>query len=469
MNIKQLSDFVNQTWEQSIVPSLCEYIRIPNKSPSFDPQWETNGHMEKAVELMVNWCKQQNIANLQLTVHRLPGRTPLLVLEIPGQIEETILLYGHLDKQPEMTGWDPELGPWKPVLKNDRLYGRGGADDGYALFASLTAIKGLQQQNIPHARCVILIEASEESGSPDLPFYVEHLTHEIGTPDLVICLDSGCGNYDQLWCTTSLRGNIVGELKVEILTEGVHSGAASGIAPSSFRIVRQLLKRLEDENTGEILLDDLKVVIPAERIEQAKLVAETMGDKVWQELPFIKDAKPVSSNNYELIINRTWKAALSFTGIGGVPSLENAGNVLRPSTTAKLSMRLPPTCDAKKAAMAMKQILETNPPYNAQVTFIIREGAAPGWNAPVIQNWLKQSLNEASQTYYGKPALYWGEGGTIPFMGMLGEKFPKAQFVITGVLGPKSNAHGPNEFLHITMAKNLTCCVAQIIADHYRK
>ncbi len=467
MNTNQLTDFITQTWEQSILPTLCDYIRIPNKSPAFDPDWQKNGYMDKAVELMVNWCKQQNMPELKINVQRLPGRTPLLMLEIPGKIDKTILLYGHLDKQPEMTGWNPDLNPWQPVLKNERLYGRGGADDGYALFAALTAIKALREQNISHARCVILIEASEESGSPDLPFYVEHLAQEIGIPDLVICLDSGCGNYDQLWCTTSLRGNIVGELKVEILTEGVHSGAASGIVPSSFRILRQLLSRLENENTGEILLEDLKVTIPAERIEQAKIAAQTLGDKTWQEFPFVSGGKPVTSDYYELIINRTWKAALAFTGIGDIPNLENAGNVLRPQTTAKLSMRIPPTCEPQKAAAAIKKLLETAPPYNAKVSFTTRAGVAQGWNAPVMQNWLKQSVNNASQTYFGKPVLYWGEGGTIPFMGMLGEKFPQAQFVITGVLGPKSNAHGPNEFLHIPMAKKLTCCVAQIIAEHY--
>lgn len=469
MNIQQLFNFIDQKWEQSIIPVLHDYIRIPNKSPTFDPNWQSNGHMEKAVELMVDWCKQQNVANLEINVHRLPGKTPLLMLEIPGETKETILLYGHLDKQPEMTGWSEGLGPWQPVLKGDRLYGRGGADDGYALFAALTAIKGLQEQQIPHARCVILIEASEESGSRDLPAYVDHLAEKIGTPSLVICLDSGCGNYSQLLCTTSLRGSISGELKVEILTEGVHSGAASGIAPSSFRILRQLLTRLENENTGEMLLDDLKVAVPAERLEQAKSVAAALKDSIWQDLPFVPGARPMAADNLESILNKTWRPTLSLTGIDGVPSVENAGNVLRPYTTVKLSVRTPPTCDAKKAAAAIKKLLETNPPYNARVSFTLREQANSGWNAPPMQDWLKKSMNEASLDFFNKPVLYWGEGGTIPFMGMLGAKFPQAQFVITGVLGPHSNAHGPNEFLHIPMAKKLTGCVAKIVADHYQK
>ena len=465
MDQKLITTFINDIWDSSIIPTLCEYIRIPNKSPAFDPNWQSHGYMEKAVELAANWCKQQAVKDMQLSIHRLPDRTPVLLLDIPGQSDKTILLYGHLDKQPEMTGWDADLDPWKPVIKNNRLYGRGGADDGYAVFAAVTAIKALQTQNIPHARCVILIETCEESGSYDLPYYVDHLQTEIGTPDLVICLDSGCGNYEQMWCTTSLRGMVVGELKVEILTEGVHSGSASGIVPSSFRILRQLLSRVENENTGEILLEALHTNIPDDRLTQAKAVADTLKDNIWQDFPFVKNAKPVTQKNLDLVLNHTWKPALSITGMAGIPPLENAGNVLRPQTTAKLSFRLPPTCHAEQAGIKIKNILEANPPYAAKVEFKI-QSSTNGWNAPVMAKWLEKAVNKASQDYFNKPALYWGEGGSIPFMGMLGEKFPQAQFVITGVLGPHSNAHGPNEFLDLPTAKRITGCIASIIADH---
>jgi len=396
------------------------------------------------------------------------GRTPLIYMEIPGASDDTVLLYGHLDKQPEMSGWSEDLGPWKPVLKGDKLYGRGGADDGYAMFAALSAINLLHDQGVPHARCVILIEASEESGSYDLPHYINSLGDEIGTPSLVVCLDSGCGNYDQMWSTTSLRGIITGVLRVELISEGVHSGDGSGIIASSFRVLRQLLSRLEDENTGEILPKDFHQEIPAQRLEQAKACSEILGTDVYSKFPLHEGTKPVTENLTELILNRTWRPALSITGIEGLPKIEDGGNVLRPVTAAKLSLRLPPSVDADSVMEKLRTLLESNPPYGAKVTIEDLEGAN-GWNAPELADWLGDTLQDASNAYFGKEAAYMGEGGSIPFMGMLGEKFPKAQFVITGVLGPHSNAHGPNEFLHIPTAKRLTACVAHILQDHYWK
>lgn len=468
MNIKAIKEFVDTTWDDTIVPSLVDYIKIPNKSPDFDKDWQQHGYMEQAVTLIANWCQQHAATGMQLEVLRLEGRTPLIYIDIPGEKEETVLLYGHLDKQPEMHGWDDDLGPWKPVIKGDKLYGRGGADDGYAAFASLTAINALQQQGIAHARCVIIIEACEESGSYDLPHYIDVLQDRIGEPSLVICLDSGCGNYDQLWMTTSLRGNVVGELSVEVIREGVHSGNASGIVADSFRVTRQLLSRIEDEASGEVTLPELHCEIPEKRREQAADCANVLGNEVFSEFPFHSGVQPVTNDLSELILNRTWRPALSITGADGLPSNENAGNVSRPKTSLKLSMRIPPTCDAQVAHHAIKAALEANPPYNAKVSYKGDDGAV-GWNAPALSDWLLTAADAASQAFFGKDAVYMGEGGTIPFMGMLGEKFPKAQFLITGVLGPQSNAHGPNEFLHIPMGKKLTACVAHIIAAHYKE
>ncbi len=466
MDTRALSDFVNETWDKSIIPTLVEYIKIPNESPAFDPEWEKNGHMDRAVDLIRGWCQDQPIKGLTVEVVRLAGRTPLIYMEVPGQSDETVLLYGHLDKQPEMTGWDDDLGPWKPVLRDGKLYGRGGADDGYSAFASLTAIRGLQEQNIPHGRCVIIIEACEESGSPDLVHYIEALADRIGTPSLVVCLDSGCGNYDQLWSTTSLRGMIAGNLKVELIREGVHSGDSSGVVPSSFRVLRQLIDRLEDPKTGEIIPREFHDEAPKQRLAQAKAAGEVLGAKVYEQFPFHPGVQPVSKDLTELVLNRTWRPALAVTGVAGLPSLESAGNVMRPMTAVKLSLRLPPSADAEKAIVQLKKLLEKDPPYGAKVSFE-PEHPGGGWNAPELAPWLESAVNEASQAHFGKPACYMGEGGSIPFMGMLGEKFPKAQFLVTGVLGPASNAHGPNEFLEINTGKRLTACVSQVMKDHY--
>jgi acetylornithine deacetylase/succinyl-diaminopimelate desuccinylase-like protein len=467
MNAPASLKFVESVWDESIVGTLVEYIKIPNKSPAFDPKWREHGHMHRAVALIADWCKRQPIAGLSVEVIEHANRTPIIWAEVPGagpRADETVLLYGHLDKQPEMTGWAEGLGPWLPVLRGDRLYGRGGADDGYAAFASLTAIAALRRVTNNHARVVMLIEATEESGSPDLPYYVDALAARLGAPSLVVCLDSGCGNYEQLWCTTSLRGLIGGTLTVRVLNEGVHSGDAGGIVPSSFRIARQLLGRIEAAESGEILPTSFHAEIPRARLEQARVVAQTLGDTVYSKFPFAGRTQPASRDLVELVLARTWRPALAITGAAGLPPAENAGNVLRPFTALSLALRLPPGVDAEARCHELKQILEANPPHGAEVSF--KGEGANGWDAPALAPWLEVALAQASQNHFGKPALSMGEGGSIPFMGMLGKRFPQAQFMITGVLGPESNAHGPNEFLHIPTAQRLTACVADVIAAH---
>ncbi|HET7436779.1 MAG TPA: M20 family metallopeptidase [Thermoanaerobaculia bacterium] len=464
MNADSTRHFVDGLWDSSIVPTIEQYIRIPNQSPLFDPEWKRNGHMDKAVALARSWVEQQNIEGLTLEVHELEGRTPLIFMEIEGDASATVLMYGHLDKQPAMTGWEEGLGPWTPVMRDGKLYGRGGADDGYAIFATIAAIRAVKEQKVPHARIVVIIECCEESGSVDLPAYIDLLSDRIGTPRLVICLDSGCGNYEQLWMTTSLRGSIVGNLTVEVLTEGVHSGDASGIVPSSFRILRQLLDRIEDSKTGEILPKWLYVEVPEDRLAEAKATAKVLGDEVWSKFPFVSGMQPLSKDPLELLLNRTWRPALAYTGQAGLPDLVQGGNVLRPKTAIKLSLRIPPSLDANGLEQKLKDLLESNPPYGAKVVFEPEKGGA-GWVAPKVAPWLEQSVADASRAYFGKEPMTFGEGGSIPFMGMLGARYPEAQFLITGVLGPQSNAHGPNEFLHVPYAKSLTACVAKVLAD----
>ena len=471
-----LAAFADRTWDDEIVPALTQYIAIPAKSPMFDAEWEKNGHIDKVVRDAASWVEGKKVAGLKLEVIRLPGRTPVIFFEVPATkagSTDTICLYGHLDKQPEFNGWRNDLGPWTPKYENGLLYGRGGADDGYAVYASLTAILALDAQGIPRPRCVGLIESCEESGSFDLPAYVDALKDRLGNVSLVVCLDSGAGNYDQLWLTTSLRGNVTGTLKVEILTEGVHSGDSSGLVPSSFRILRQVLDRLEDSKTGELLPQFFHCEMPADRVAQARATAQILGDEAWKRFPWACGADggptlPTTTDPLQALINRTWKPTLSVTGVDGFPAMKDAGNVLRPYTAFKLSLRLPPLVDGNEAAQKLKALLEDNAPYNAKVTFHAdgRVGAqgASGWNAPTITPWLEDSLNAASRAHFGAPCGYIGQGGTIPLMGMLQKSFPAAQMMVCGVLGPKSNAHGPNEFLHVPYGKKLTAAVAQVMA-----
>ncbi len=481
-----IAAFCDRSWDEAIVPALIDYIRIPAKSPLFDADWLANGHIERVIRDAAQWVERQPVAGLRLEVVRLPGRTPVIFFEVPATCAggnardaQTVLMYGHLDKQPEFSGWRNDLGPWTPKLENGLLYGRGGADDGYAVYASLTAIMALDAQGIPRPRCVGIIESCEDSGSFDLPAYIDALKPQLGRVGLVVCLDSGAGNYDQLWLTTSLRGMVSGVLKVEVLTEGVHSGDSSGLVPSSFRILRQVLDRLEDSKTGELLPASFHCEIPADRVEQARATALALGDEVWKRFPWACGADggptlPTTTDPLDALLRRTWKPTLSVTGVDGFPEMRSAGNVLRPYTAFKLSLRLPPLVNGNEAAAKLKALLEDNAPYNAKVTFSAdgragggvtsRPSGATGWNAPALAPWLADALNTASQHHFGADCGHIGQGGTIPLMSLLQRGFPAAQMMVCGVLGPKSNAHGPNEFLHVPYGKKLTAAVAQVIA-----
>src|SRR5512145_2845333 len=462
---------IEQFWDDSIVPALRDYIRIPAKSPHFDKAWQKNGYIDAAVELASEWCRKNPVPGMKLEVVRLEGRTPVLLLDIPpfnSSSKETVLMYGHLDKQPEMVGWKEGYGPWEPVIADGKLYGRGGADDGYAVFCAISALRELHEQKRPHARIVVLIECCEESGSYDLPAYLDLLETRIGAPALVVGLDSGCGNYEQLWSTTSLRGLINGVLTVEVLTEGVHSGDASGVVASSFRIARMLLDRIDDPATGTVKHAAFHAQIPPERAAQANKAAQVLGEEIWRKFPFVPNMQPMQADLADLVLNRTWRPFLAVTGADGLPPPASAGNVLRPTTELVLSLRLPPTVKADSVAQQLKAILEAEPPYGARVSFKAGH-AGTGWHAPQNAAWLADAVNRASEAHYKKPAMWMGEGGTIPFMAMLGLKYPAAQFLITGVLGPHSNAHGPNEFLHLDYAKRLTACVADVLAAHASK
>ena len=473
----RIASRIDRHWDDEIVAQLVEYVAIPAKSPHFDPEWKKNGHIEKAIRQAQAWVARQGIAGLALEIVRLEGRTPVLFFDAPATGgrggEGTVLLYGHLDKQPEMTGWREGLGPWTPVIEDGKLYGRGGADDGYAVYAAIAAIKALDAEGVARPRCVGLIETCEESSSYDLPAYLEALAPRMGAVDLVVALDSGAGDYERLWATTSLRGLVNGTLTVDILTEGVHSGDAGGVVPSSFRIARSLLDRIDDSRTGVVKPAAFNCAIPPGRLEQARAAAAILGDTVWKRFPWASCcddqasarlfAEPVTKDPYEVVLNRTWRAALAVTGADGLPALESAGNVQRPRTALKLSLRLPPLVDGPKAAAELKKVLEADAPYSASVKFEC-DSAATGWNALPTAPWLAAALDRASQFCFGQAAAYMGEGGTIPFMGMLGVRFPRAQMLVTGVLGPKSNAHGPNEFLHIPYAKKVTAATAMVIA-----
>ena len=465
MDINKIISFNEFFWQKSILPALIKYLKIPNSSPAFDPLWEQNGYIEDAVNVVVKWCKKNAAIGMKTEILRAKGRTPCILIDIPGKLAKQVLYYGHLDKQPAATGWLPGLGAYKPVLQNNKLYGRGAADDGYAVFTAIASVIALQQQRLPHPNIQILIECSEESGSIDLPYYIDKYISKIINPDLVICLDSGCGNYEQLWLTTSLRGMITGVLEVAVLTEGMHSGMAAGIVPSAMQIMQQQLANVTIPGSTTLAIPALNAVIPKIRQQQIITTANILKDSVYSDFSFVKDVQPLHSSHAELLSKQTWQNAYEIIGIDGLPGIEEAGNVHPAAIAAKISIRTPPTCNTTKALPELIKSLTTKPPFNSKVSFTPLENS-DGWHANYATDKLTAIINESSNKFFQQDCAYMGEGGSIPLINFLQNKFPETDFLITGILGPHANAHGPNEFLHLGAVKKLSSCLSYILTNY---
>jgi acetylornithine deacetylase/succinyl-diaminopimelate desuccinylase-like protein len=458
----------HELWETTIAESLSGLVRIPAVSAAFDPDWDETGYIDAAIRHVAEWIAGRGIVGAELEVVRLPGRCPVLLVDIPAagySGTDTVLAYGHLDKQPPVAGWSEGLDAWTPVRRGERLYGRGAADDGYAGYAATAAIEALRAAGGAHARCVLLAETGEESGSPDLPAYLEHLRPRLGDVSLVVCLDSGTQDYQRMWLTTSLRGLAQATVTVRVLEGGQHSGQASGLVADSFRVLRSLADRLEDAATGEVALPEMHAPVPAERLAEVREAVATAPGQVAGALPLVPGTRTVSDDEVELTLNGTWRPTLTVIGADGLPAPEQAGNVLRSHTTLCLSFRLPPTADSARALAALRSALATDVPYGASVELTGME-AADGWNAPPLAPWLSGALDEVSQRVFGAPWRSLGLGGSIPFMGLLARAYPEAQFVVTGVLGPGSNAHVPDESLHLPYAARLTEAIAYLLDAH---
>ncbi|QRP46186.1 M20/M25/M40 family metallo-hydrolase [Amycolatopsis sp. FDAARGOS 1241] len=469
---KSVRETVVSTWINDVVPSLSGLVAIPALSPAFDADWAASGHLDAAVEHVKTWIAGRDLPGVTLEVVRLEGRSPLLFVDVPATAgaadKPTVLMYGHLDKQPPVGGWSEGLGPWTPVIRDGRLYGRGSVDDGYSGYAAVAALEAVRAGGGEHARSVVLLETGEESGSPDLPAYVEHLSERLGEVGLVVCLDAGGMDYERLWLTTSLRGMLHLTVTVQLLATAQHSGLASGVVASSFRVLRQLLERIESGETGEIKLAELNVGVPESRLAEIKAVAEVAPDGLRTAFPLVSGGRTMSEDALELLLNNYWRPTLSIIGADGFPLPADAGNVLRQSTTLTLSFRLPPTAEAAPALEAVKRALTTDVPYGASVTIHDDAQAENGWNAPEEAPWLTAALRRVSDEVFGRPHRAAGMGGSIPFMGLLGEKYPRAQFLVTGACGADSNIHVPDEWLNLDYAQQVTEAVAHVLDAHAR-
>ncbi|MDC7694236.1 M20/M25/M40 family metallo-hydrolase [Asticcacaulis sp. DXS10W] len=465
MDFVEFQRFIDAEWAGPAMRTLQDYIAIPVQSPAFDDDWETNGFMDEAVGLLAGWASRQilDIPGATIEILSSPGVTPAIYIDIPGRLVQTVLIYGHLDKQPPMDGWTNGRGPWSPVVEGDRLYGRGGADDGYAIFSALIALKAIRAQGLEHPRCMILIEACEESGSLDLEGHLASVFQRTEDLDLIVALDAGAADYDSLWVTTSVRGQVAGTLTVQTLTETIHSGDGAGVVPTAFRIACQLLARLEDPQTGDVDPQFL-TFIPELRRVQAVEAGPSIAKTLFAALPLAGSTRLVSDDAAELVLNRSWTSQLTVTGIDGLPTVAKAAAAIHPQVQMKLSLRLPPTLDAELAALALKKLLEADPPYGCSVTFDAQM-ISQGWEAPAMGAGLTAALNRAASDAFGGPVRYFGGGGGIPFLASLSERFPGTPFLVTGVLGPQSNAHGPNEFLHLPTARRITAVLGRLLSD----
>lgn len=465
MSKEIITSSVEKLWVEQVLPGLSEFMKIPAVSPAYDAEWEANGYLRKAGEQMAAWAAEQEISGLSGEMIQLEGRSPVLFIDIPGDFEKTVLFYGHMDKMPPSEGWEDGLGAWDPVVRGDKLYGRGGADDGYSLYSAIAAIKALQLAGMKHPRCVLFIEACEESGSFDLAAYLESMREKIGEPGLVICLDTSAHDYERLWITSSLRGVFSFDVKIRQLTKVLHSGVGGGIIPDISRVLRLILNRIDDVNTGRVLIESCNAVIPQERVAALKDAAAALSTSVYEGIPLVPGAEPLSTDVTELLVNKTWRPAVSVIGVSGFPAAETAGNAMVPEITVRISVRTPPATDINKCINEMREKITVDSPHGVELEFVLGEHV-DSWVSPELSAPVAQAISDASTAYFGNDAVYLGEGGGIGFVPLMSKMFPKAQFVLTGLVGPDSNAHAANESMHIPTAKKITCCIAHILQAH---
>lgn len=457
-------DRSEEIWESSILPSLSDFIGIKALSPLFEPNWAEIGELDATIELFCEWLEDQGIEGMSHEKHRIGELSPVLIVTIEGTGPGEVIFYSHLDKQPSKPElWSEGLHPLKAVRRDPWLYGRGSVDDGYGGYLCATSVRLLQEAGAPHPRCTMIIETCEESGSFDLPPYLEGLTERLGNPDMVVVLDSGGPDYDHIWMTEALRGLVSGTLSVRVSHEGIHSGNSGGSIPSSFRIQRILLDRVEDSSSGKVTIPEMHVEIPEVVRENAITLRNIVGDSIWEQFPTVDTLRQASETTEDMIVAMNWEPTLSIIGADGIPSVQDAGNVLRTNTDLKLSFRIPPGVDSEYAIARAKEILEEDPPYGAEVTFT-PDSCADGFHAPPLDGPISEAITEASMELTGLPPLATWTGGTIPFMAMMQAKYPEAMFLCTGTSGPGNNAHGPDEKLHIPSSKRLTVFLSATIA-----
>ena len=463
--LARLDRAVAASWRGETLEALKRFIRLESKSPAFDAAWEERGLLLKAVEEAAAHGRRL-FPQGAFEVLSAPGRTPCLFFDVPaapGSRGAAVMFYGHLDKQPEASGWSEGKGPFAPVVEDGRLYGRGAVDDGYSFYLAMAALSGLDAAGLPRPRALGLIETCEESGSLDLAFWLERLRGRLAGVGLMAVLDAGAEDYGRMWLTPRFRGIVAADLRASTVTAAVHSGIASGAVPSSFGVIRVLLDRIDDAASGRVRDPAFHCAMPEARRAQLERVAAVLGGGFADGYPWQPGARPLHGDALSNLIGQTWMPQLSVTGAEGLPPLEAAGNVIRPETALRLSLRIPPCVDAGAALARLEELLLADPPHGARVT-VGGQLASAGWNAPQEAAWFAEAVDAASREVFGQPAGWNCSGGTISIMGLLQQALPGAQFCVTGAAGPRTNSHGPDEMLPLAYAEGLTRALARIIA-----
>jgi acetylornithine deacetylase/succinyl-diaminopimelate desuccinylase-like protein len=394
-NAEATAAYVEKWWADWYVKGLCEFIEIPNLSPMFDAEFYTNGTTQAAAKHVDDYINKLEIKGITKHSFTPEGKPPMYVyvVEANGN-DKNVMCYGHLDKQPWMMPWREGLGPTKAVIEGDFLYGRGGADDGYAPFSCALAIKNLQVQGLPHPRFALVLETEEESGSPNLLELLALSKEAIGTPDIMFCMDSGAFNWDQLWMTSSLRGIICLDVQIDCAHGGYHSGEVGGIVPETMRIMRHLLDRIDDSKTG-MCCEALNCEIPERFKTEAKFMAELSGPEMYKKYHVCEGVDCMHEEGIDqMYLNNTWRANMAITGAAGLPAIQTAGNVCRPSTSMRLSIRLPPKVNPDDAYAAVTKLLTTDVPYNAKV-ICTSQGKGQGWCMGELSPWLTEGIMKA--------------------------------------------------------------------------
>ena len=470
MDKKSFEKYIEKMFTYNMIPNLMNFIRIPNLSPAYDYEWNTNGLLLKAANLIIAYAKSLEIKNAQINLIQDKGYSPLIFIEIPASRpndNRTVLLYAHFDKQPHGTGWDDDKGPTKPVIQNGRLYGRGSADDGYASFSMLTAIKACQEHNCPLPRICLIFEGAEESTDEHLTYYFNKLLPIIGENVIAfIPLDSGCADYDRLWITNSLRGVCDYEINIQTLDNNISFGPeASGRIAENLFILRKAIDAVMDTSTGDVKIEEFYVKdIPEEIQEEMDKEIEIVGEQFFKEIPLYEGVKPLKTDIKEAMINNRWKPTCSILGIDNCPKIEDNGFGVKKSITVKMSMRLPPGIDSHAALEALKKVVKENIYFDAKVKFLSAE-VADGWKLTNFSEKTKNVLNKASKEYFGNELVFKGMGGSIPFITYFQTKYPNADVICTGILGADCFEHGPNENLHLEACKKMILVLCYFLSE----